>query len=369
MMNYCYGFQELLVTWAPNEEGAVSDDTCEQPMLATSWEYDLPSNFDDPDNQGSVIINLRQNVDMYVADGRHSVLTAEDVAWSFNDTGSDNPNADRTNTGALGAGCDAVGFDYTDTDKFSYETDSMVKAKAFREALIFAIDRDLIAETIVSGFGGPVYGTGHGAGVAFHQLHPEYSDEWAIPFDPGLAQQRLADSGVEDGFEFEYYCPAGNGTSIEVCQAVVGMWEQHLGLNPKIDNTAYSSRRPTMVGREINVVWQTSWGPNSNQGKLDAGGTIPVCCLWPIGSGGYNPGLEDNQFWNDLDTTCIQDKGSAENLATRKAIMDRWWDLRLGGGIVEVPTLIGMNPETVQEWDLKPWRLTNSFDTVKYKNP
>ena len=568
MMNYYYGFQELLVTWKENEEGAVSDDTCEQPMLATSWEYDLPPNFDDPDNQGTVTINLRQNVDMYVADGRHSVLTAEDVAWSFNDAGSDNPNAthsntgeaydwfkkwealddntvkgtfrnyqadwlngggagissmcgdaigivskqlydeigdeilttphgtgpfyvqewrpnerieatsrvdhwdvspnfafltliqasesaqrtallqtnkadismvsiqdvgnlqsegfkfhqglnqilgqfiymagnywsykdpvsgdatplrdgfypdvdhpwigdprvecagaDRTNTSDLGAGCDATGFDYTDTDKFSYETDSMVKAKAFREALIFAIDRDLIAETIVSGFGGPVYGTGHGAGVAFHQLHPEYSDEWVIPFDPSLAQQRLADSGVEPGFEFEYYCPAGNGTSIEVCQAVVGMWEEHLGLQPKIDNTAYSSRRPTMVGREINVVWQTSWGPNSNQGKLDAGGTIPVCCLWPIGSGGYNPGLEDNQFWNDFDTTRIQDKGSAENLATRKAIMDRWWDLRLGGGIVEVPTLIGMNPNTVEEWDLKPWRLTNSFDTVKYKNP
>ena len=47
-------------------------------------------------------------------------------------------------------------------------------------------------------------------------------------------------------------------------------------------------------------------------------------------------------------------------------IMDRWYDLKTGTGIVEVPTLIGMNPETVQSWDLKPWRLTNSFDTVVY---
>lgn len=565
MMNYYYGFQELLVTWEPNDEGSVSDASCEAPMLALSWEYDLPPNFDDPDNQGSVTVNLRQGVDFYVADGRHSEFTAEDAAWSFNDAGSNNPkathsnageagdwfklweatdkytlkgtfrnyiadwlngggagissmcgdaigvvskklfdeidedilttphgtgpfyvqewrpnelisatsrvdhwnnnpnfsflklrqaseaatrtallqtgeadismvsiqdvgnlqsegfkfheglnqilgqfiyfagnywaykdvqtdepvalrdgfmpdvnhpwigdprveceNADRTNTSDLGAGCDAIGFDYRDTDKFSYETESMQKALAFREALLYAIDRDLIGETIVSGYGGPVYGGGH-PGVAFHQTHPEWKDKWAIPFDLDYAKQRLADSGVEAGFEFEYYCPAGNGTSIEVCQAVAGMWESNLGLSPKIENTAYSSRRPTMVGREINAVWQTSWGPNSNHAKLDAGGALPVCCLWPIASaGGYNAGIEDNAYYHDFKSTSVQDKASNENLMTREQLTDRWFERKLAGGIVEVPTLIGMNPETVQSWDLKPWRLTNSFDTVVY---
>ena len=56
-------------------------------------------------------------------------------------------------------------------------------------------------------------------------------------------------------------------------------------------------------------------------------------------------------------------------LATREMIMDRWYDLKTGTGIVEVPTLIGMNPDTIQSWDLKPWRLTNSFDTVVYQPP
>ena len=580
MMNYYYGFQELLVTWEANSDGTVSDATCEAPMLALSWEYDLPDingdgtkggegDFEDPENQGTVTVKLREGVDFYVASGKHSEFTAEDAAWSFNDAGSNNPaathsnageagdwfklweatdkytlkghfrnyiadwlngggagissmcgdaigivskslfdeigdeilttphgtgpfyvqqwrpnelieatsridhwannpnfdelklrqaseaaqrtallqtgqadismvsiqdvadlqsegykfhdglnqilgqfiymagnywsykdpqtgepvelrkgfkpdvdhpwigdpriecaDADRTNTSDLGAGCDANGFDYTDADKFSYETEHMLKAKAFREALIYAIDRDLIGETIVSGYGGAIYGTGHGGGVAFHQLHPEYKDRWVYNFDPALAQQKLAESGVAPGFEFEYFCPAGNGTSIEVCQAVVGMWEEHLGLKPYIDNTAYSSRRPTMVGREIDVIWQTSWGPNSNQAKLDAGGTIPVCCLWPIASaGGYNAGIEDNNFYNDFDMTRVQEKGSPENLETRETIMNRWWDLKTGTGIVEVPTLIGMNPDTVQSWDLKPWRLTNSFDTVVYQPP
>ena len=574
MMNYYYGFQELLTTWERSEGDKVTDATCEAPMLALSWEYDLPdidgdgekggeNDFTDPDNQGSVTLKLREGVDFYIASGKHSEFTAEDAAWSFNDAGSNNPaathsnageagdwfklweatdrytlkgtfrnylsnwlngggagissmcgdaigvvsktlydeigdeilttphgtgpffvqtwspnerieatsrvdhwgsnpnfgsltliqaseaaqrtallqtgnadismvsiqdvaglreegyqfhsglnqilgqfiymagnywsykdpqtgdpvplrdgftpdndhpwigdprvecaDADRSNT-SVGAGCDATGFDYTDTDKFSYETEHMQKAKAFREALIYAIDRDLIGETVVSGYGGAIYGTGHGGGIAFHQLHPEYQDKWTYDFDPTLAQAKLAESGVEEGFEFEYFCPAGNGTSIEVCQAVVGMWEQHLGLKPYIDNTAYSSRRPTMVGREINVIWQTSWGPNSNQAQLEAGGTIPVCCLWPIESaGGYNAGIEDNNFYNDFDITRVQEKGSPQNLATREEIMDRWWDIKTGTGIVEVPTLIGMDPDRVESWDLKPWRLTNSFDTV-----
>ena len=107
MMNYYYGFQELLVTWEPNTagdggKGKVSDETCEAPMLALSWEYDLPPNFDDPENQGSVTVSLREGVDFYVADGRHSEFTAEDAAWSFNDAGSNNPAATHSNAGEAG---------------------------------------------------------------------------------------------------------------------------------------------------------------------------------------------------------------------------------------------------------------------------
>ena len=111
----------------------------------------------------------------------------------------------------------------------------------------------------------------------------------------------------------------------------------------------------------------TNWGPNRNEAKFEVGGTIPVCCLWPIGSGGYNAGIEDNRFFDDFNTTRIQEKASAENLATREAIMDRWSKLRMGGGVVEVPTLIGINPETVESWQLRPWRTVNSFETVVLK--
>ena len=82
-------------------------------MLAVSWEYDLPDlngdgkkggegDFEDPENQGTVTLDIRQCVDMYIASGRHSELTAEDAAWSFNDAGSNNPKATHSNAGEAG---------------------------------------------------------------------------------------------------------------------------------------------------------------------------------------------------------------------------------------------------------------------------
>ena len=54
-------------------------------------------------------------------------------------------------------------------------------ARKVRHALSMAIDRELINDTILAGFGGAIYG-GHG-GVSIHQNHPEFKDRWIIPYD------------------------------------------------------------------------------------------------------------------------------------------------------------------------------------------
>ena len=259
---------------------------------------------------------------------------------------------------------DSVGFDYTDTDRFSYETPSMLKAKAFRKALAYAIDRELIAASVTGGYGGAVYG-GAFPGQTLHQTHPEYKDRWTYAFDPDKAKEFLAESGVQPSFEFEFFCSQGNGTSLEVCEAVVGQWKENLGLEPYIDSTQYSSRRPTMLGREIHVPWMTRWGPTSKQGRLgEGGGTLPGGGLWPLPAGGYNPGLEDNRWWQNREDTRVQQKGAAENLASREAILDWAYDMTLTTGTVEVPALIGFNPDTVESWILAPYDLPNSFETI-----
>ena len=259
---------------------------------------------------------------------------------------------------------DSVGFDYTDTDRFSYETPSMLKAKAFRKALAHAIDRELIAASVTGGYGGAVYG-GAFPGQTLHQTHPEYKDRWTYAFDPDKAKEYLAESGVAPGFEFEFFCSQGNGTSLEVCEAVVGQFKENLGLEPYIDSTQYSSRRPTMLGRELHVPWMTRWGPTSKDGRLGAGGgTLPGGGLWPLPAGGWNPSIEDNRWWQDRENTRVQKKASEDNLASREAILDWAYDMTLSTGTVEVPVLIGFNPDTVESWNLAPYELPNSFETI-----
>ncbi len=167
------------------------------------------------------------------------------------------------------------------------------------------------------------------------------------------------------GFEFEFFCSQGNGTSLEVCEALIGQWKENLGLDPFIDSTQYSSRRPTMLGREIHVPWMTRWGPTSKHGRLgEGGGTLPGGGLWPLPAGGWNPGIEDNRWWQNREETRVQKKGSPENLQARERILDWAYDMTLSTGVVEVPVLIGFNPDTVERWDLAPYELPNSFETV-----
>ena len=50
------------------------------------------------------------------------------------------------------------GFDFNDTDRFSYDTPSETEAKAFHKAPVYAIDHELVAMSVAGGYGGAVYG-------------------------------------------------------------------------------------------------------------------------------------------------------------------------------------------------------------------
>ena len=121
----------------------------------------------------------------------------------------------------------------------------MLKGIAFREALLWSIDRELIAETIISGFGGIIYGGGHGAGVAFHQTDPEWKDKWALGYDPDFARSRMADAGVDDGFGLEFYCPSGCGTLPDVGHATAGRASAVRGMHTVCHTSRLSCPRAT----------------------------------------------------------------------------------------------------------------------------
>lgn len=343
-------------------------------FAGNNWAFQYPPNskLGDEDLSGQPVLRggfLPSDKYPWIGDPRLDCVGIDRSAAAIQDTvgaGCDVPNFSYTavSDSDFEFTPDSVGFDYDDEDRFSYDTPRMETARAFRTALAYSIDRELIASSVTGGYGGAVYG-GSFPGLPLHQSHPEYKDRWNYAFDPEKAREELAKSGVPEGFEFEFFCSQGNGTSLEVCEATVGQWKENLGLEPWIDSTQYSSRRPTMLGRTLHVPWMTRWGPTSKQGRLaDGGGTLPGGGLWPLPAGGWNPSLEDNLWWSFREETRVQKKGSPENLASREKIVDWAYDNVLTIGTVEVPVLIGFNPETVVRWDLAPWDLVNSFETI-----
>jgi ABC-type transport system substrate-binding protein len=136
---------------------------------------------------------------------------------------------------------------------------SMENARKVRWAMAMAIDRDLIAATVMKGFSEPVYIAFH---TQFNQNTPYWKEEWRIPFDPTLARQYLADAGVADGFPVEIWSTdvAPHVWNPEVMDAVAAMWREHLNLDVTLDRTPYATRRPTTVTHEINVPWHHGWG-------------------------------------------------------------------------------------------------------------
>ena len=156
----------------------------------------------------------------------------------------------------------------------------------------------------------------------FTKTTPSSKTGGSIPFDPEGARELLAEAGYPDGFAVpDYFCPVDIGVNGEVCQAVAGMWQEHLNLDVQIDTSAYTARRPTMVGRTINTIWQTTWGPNRLNYQGESGGAWG-CCSFPQPTGGYNPGVEHPKFYEYFQETAAQLKGTPENLASREAAFD-----------------------------------------------
>ena len=150
-----------------------------------------------------------------------------------------------------------------------------------RRAMAMAIDRQTIADTVLGGLGVPHYLWNVGP------THPRWTDkmqeEWGIDYDPEAAKALLAEAGFPDGFEFEYLIPSGLSSTLEqVCQSMIPMF-QAIGLEPKVDTSAYGSVRPRMLARTMDMVW--CW--------LESGWNVDPDPLYRFSTNAvWNPGIE-----------------------------------------------------------------------------
>jgi peptide/nickel transport system substrate-binding protein len=123
-------------------------------------------------------------------------------------------------------------------------SDEWDTARKVRLALSIAIDRQLLVDTLLRGFGRPLV-LRDWAGTDEARLPADMT--W--DFDPDRAQELLAEVGYPDGFSITLTTAIRNAPSeLEACEAIAQMWDD-IGLDVNFQRIPYSAFRPTLVGR------------------------------------------------------------------------------------------------------------------------
>ena len=223
------------------------------------------------------------------------------------------------------------------------DAEGMEKARKVRWAMSMAIDRQTIIDTVLGGFGAPVYNSHMHS--QFPPGSPLYRDEWTVPFDTVKANEWLTEAGYPDGFKVTLWsAPDFSFWDPEIADAVGEMWRQNLGLDVTVDHSPYASRRPQSVDKSMNVPWLHGFG-------FEKGGTIAnFYCPHPGHIGGLTlpDDLCDIGFENDVEPSF--DKRMQNNATVGDYLS--YWQLHIGVAtvgnyFVYQPYVKGWKPFTV----------------------
>ena len=239
----------------------------------------------------------------------------------------------------------------------------MEEARDVRWALAKAIDRELLVETILDGFG--TVGS-----VEYVDTTASYfKDEWLIPYNPDEALEHMANTawptgrfpiGIWTGGELG----GSSGTNAELNDAIAGMWKE---LWPDMDlqvfKSAYSIIRPSLVGRTNTIPYA---------GDCDEGSTaIPFD--WPHGltetsftRGGFGCGIEIPAIADTFKAVAIEGD-PAERIRLNTELVDYLYDQMIFAGTVQVPVLTVFNPNSIAEWvgTSSAFASSNEFENIK----
>jgi ABC-type transport system substrate-binding protein len=117
------------------------------------------------------------------------------------------------------------------------------EAMKVRLALSLAIDRQLLVDALLQGFGQPLP-VRDWAGA--EERMPE---EWVREYNPDRARELLAEAGYPDGFSITLSTAIrGAPSEVETCEAIAQMWEA-IGLDVDFQRIPYGTLRPTLVAR------------------------------------------------------------------------------------------------------------------------
>ncbi|MBM38749.1 MAG: hypothetical protein CL765_00345 [Chloroflexi bacterium] len=254
---------------------------------------------------------------------------------------------------------DYPGGDPADQSTYNFETESMQNALKVRQALNMAIDRDSLNEVIFAGLGKRADMMG------VPNDNPIFKDRWINEYNPEKAKELLAAAGYPDGFTMPYFFPPDFGlVSPEAAEAVANMWE-NIGIDVEIERTAYTTRRPTMIKREINLPWY--WMSGIDEVDYDAEQT------WlATAHVGWQPGMQVPGLWQFRealhDAVDSGDRAEVEKIVDERS--DFLQEIMIMSPLADMPKLAVANPDTVKG-DSKNWIMytehsgqLNNFETI-----
>ncbi len=239
----------------------------------------------------------------------------------------------------------------------------MEEARNVRWALAKAIDRELLADTILDGFGTV------GSMEYVDITAPWFQERWLIPYDPQSAMDHMETTawptgkftiGIWTGGELG----GSSGSNAELNDAIAGMW---LALWPDMDiqvfKSAYSIIRPGLVGRTNTIPYA---------GDCDEGSTtIPFD--WPHGltetsrtRGGFGCGIEIPEISDAFGEVALLTDPVARS-ARNVQMVDYLYDQMIFAGTVQVPTLVVYNPNSISNWLGTPsmFATMNEFESIE----
>ncbi len=219
---------------------------------------------------------------------------------------------------------------------------SMESSKKVRTAMAMAIDREKLMTALTDGFGRVSYAPG------WDVDHPFYKSEWDIPHDVAGAQALMAEVGLSDGFDVEWWAGPAAGSGETIQEAIGIEWLANLNINSTFDKQNYSSFRPSLVNR-------------TNKKIFFSGGAASAPPTWPADlhatslgrPGGYNRAMEIPIF---AETYLAMSKESdIETLRSLVTKMFDWnRDFMVWVGVYQSPVAALYNPNLISEWQMLP---------------
>jgi ABC-type transport system substrate-binding protein len=116
------------------------------------------------------------------------------------------------------------------------------KARKVRQALSIAIDRQLISDTVLRGFGRPI-------AMWFWSNFESQLGGRRWEYNPDKAKQLLAEAGYPKGFKITLTTAIRAAPAeVEACEIIATMWT-NIGIDVKFQKIPYDTLRPQIVGR------------------------------------------------------------------------------------------------------------------------